>query len=78
MNRAGRFESAGGMGASLFSMQVETPRAHPHHPCSLVERQEAMATLKRVGSIAARLRELPYEKRVCRVEQYPSFWPQSG
>ena len=32
-----------------------------------------MATLKRVGSIAARLRELPYEKRVCRVEQYPSF-----
>ena len=32
-----------------------------------------MATIKRVGSIASRLRELPYEKRVCRVEQYPSF-----
>ena len=32
-----------------------------------------MATVKRVGSIAARLKELPYEKRVCRVEQYPPF-----
>ena len=28
--------------------------------------------VKRVGSTADRLRELPYEKRVCRVEQYPS------
>ena len=32
-----------------------------------------MTAVKRVGSIAARLRELPYEKRVCRVEQYPPF-----
>ena len=32
-----------------------------------------MTTVNRVGSIAERLKELPYEKRVCRVEQYPSF-----
>ncbi len=32
-----------------------------------------MTTLNRVGSTAERLKELPYEKRVCRVEQYPSF-----
>ncbi len=30
------------------------------------------STLKRAGSISRRLQKLPYEKRVCRVEQYPS------
>ena len=34
--------------------------------------------MKRIGSTAQRLRELPYEKRVCRAEYYPhnfSFLP---
>ncbi len=29
-------------------------------------------SVRRVGTITQRLQELPYEKRVCRVEQYPS------
>ena len=36
--------------------------------------------IKRVGSTAQRLRELPYEKRVCKVESYPpcSEWDFDG
>lgn len=36
-------------------------------------------TVKRVGSTAQRLKEKPYEKRVCRVENYPScLMPQES
>ena len=33
--------------------------------------KEDYGKLKRVGSTAERLKELPYRKRVCRIEQYP-------
>src|SRR6476660_8640652 len=35
-------------------------------------RAPSPSPVKRVGSTAQRLREKPYEKRVCRVECYPS------
>src|SRR5688572_12694145 len=35
-------------------------------------RASGPSPLKRVGSAAQRLKEKPYEKRVCRVECYPS------